>query len=89
MSKSILLTGTTGFVGANLAKVLLSRTDFIVKYVVRHAVDKDDELSFEVEEINASTDYQSALDNTSIVVHCAARTHVMNDYIYITLSDYR
>lgn len=89
MSKSILLTGTTGFVGANLAKVLLLRTDFIVKYVVRHAVDKDDELSFEVEDINTSTDYKSALNNTSIVVHCAARTHVMNDYFDNPLSAYR
>lgn len=89
MSKSILLTGTTGFVGANLAKMLSLRTDFIIKSVVRHAVKKDDEFSFEVGEINASTDYRHALNNTSIVVHSAARAHVMNDSIDKPLSAYR
>ncbi|EGR0550947.1 SDR family oxidoreductase [Vibrio cholerae] len=89
MPKSILLTGSTGFVGANLAKILSLKTDFIVKSVVRCAVKKDDELSFEVGDINAFTDYTPALNNTSIVIHCAARAHVMNDSIDNPLSVYR
>lgn len=89
MSKSILLTGTTGFVGANLAKMLSLRTDFIVKSVVRRAVKQDDGLSFEVGEINASTDYMNVLSNTSIVIHCAARAHVTNHDIGDSLALFR
>ncbi len=89
MPKSILLTGSTGFVGANLAKILSLKTDYIVKSVVRRAVNKEDGLYFEVGEINASTDYTRVISNTSIVVHCAARAHVMNDSIGNPLSVYR
>ncbi|EOX3446920.1 NAD-dependent epimerase/dehydratase family protein [Vibrio cholerae] len=89
MPKSILLTGITGFVGANLAKMLSLKTDFIVKSVVRCAVKKDDELSFEVGDINAFTDYTPALNNTSIVIHCAARAHVTNHDISDSLAIFR
>ncbi len=42
MPKSILLTGSTGFVGTNLVKSLTLKSDYIVKSAVRHAVNKDD-----------------------------------------------
>ncbi|HFG1878522.1 TPA: NAD-dependent epimerase/dehydratase family protein [Vibrio cholerae] len=89
MKMAILLTGSTGFVGANLAKMLSLKTDFIVKSVGRRAVKKDDELSFEVGEINASTDYTLTLSNTSIVIHCAARAHVMNNTMVDSLALFR
>lgn len=40
MPKSILLTGSTGFVGTNLVKSLTLKSDYIVKSAVRHAVNK-------------------------------------------------
>ncbi|EOX1305300.1 hypothetical protein ACPDKS_002565 [Vibrio cholerae] len=48
MPKSILLTGTTGFIGANLVNALTLKSDLIIKSVVRRAVNEGDELSFEV-----------------------------------------
>ncbi|HGS4780148.1 NAD-dependent epimerase/dehydratase family protein [Vibrio cholerae] len=89
MPKSILLTGSTGFVGANLAKILSLKTDYIVKSVVRRAVNKEDGLYFEVGEINASTDYTRVISNTSIVVHCAARAHVANHATVDSLAQFR
>ncbi|GIA50577.1 glycosyltransferase [Vibrio cholerae] len=89
MPKSILLTGTTGFIGANLVKALTLKSDLIIKSVVRRAANKGDELSFEVGEINASTDYRLALNNTNIVIHCAARAHVMNDNSSNPLNEFR
>ncbi|CQB50483.1 UDP-glucose 4-epimerase family protein [Vibrio cholerae] len=89
MPKSILLTGSTGFVGTNLVKSLTLKSDYIVKSVVRHAINKDDELFFEVGDINASSDYMQALNNTNIVIHCAARAHVMDDNEAEPLALYR
>lgn len=89
MPKSILLTGSTGFVGTNLVKSLTLKSDYIVKSAVRHAVNKDDGLLFEVGDINASTDFELPLKNTTVVVHCAARAHVMADKEAEPLTLYR
>ena len=89
MPKSILLTGSTGFVGTNLVKSLTLKSDYIVKSAVRHAVNQDDGLLFEVGDINASTDFELPLKNTTVVVHCAARAHVMDDKEAEPLALYR
>lgn len=89
MPKSILLTGSTGFVGNTLAKILSVKTDMIVKYAVRRAADKYDDLCFEVGEINAVTDYEPALSNTTAVIHCAARAHVANHATDDSLAQFR
>ncbi|HDL9483621.1 TPA: NAD-dependent epimerase/dehydratase family protein [Vibrio cholerae] len=89
MPKSILLTGSTGFVGTNLVKSLTLKSDYIVKSVVRRAVNKGEELSFEVGEINASTDFELPLKNTTVVVHCAARAHVASHATVDSLAQFR
>ncbi|EGQ7979702.1 NAD-dependent epimerase/dehydratase family protein [Vibrio cholerae] len=89
MPKSILLTGSTGFVGTNLVKSLTLKSDYIVKSAVRHAVNKDDGLLFEVGDINASTDFGLALNNVTVVVHCAARAHVANHATVDSLAQFR
>ncbi|EII5642460.1 MULTISPECIES: UDP-glucose 4-epimerase family protein [Vibrio] len=89
MPKSILLTGSTGFVGTNLVKSLTLKSDYIVKSAVRHAINKDNELSFEVGDINASTDFGLALNNVTVVVHCAARAHVANHATVDSLAQFR
>ncbi|GHY57137.1 TPA: UDP-glucose 4-epimerase family protein [Vibrio cholerae] len=89
MPKSILLTGSTGFVGTNLVKSLTLKSDYIVKSAVRHAVNKDDGLLFEVGDINASTDFELPLKNTTVVVHCAARAHVANHATVDSLAQFR
>ncbi|MCG3741742.1 UDP-glucose 4-epimerase family protein [Vibrio cincinnatiensis] len=89
MPKSILLTGLTGFVGTNLVKSLTLKSDYIVKSAVRHAVNKDDGLLFEVGDINASTDFELPLKNTTVVVHCAARAHVENHATVDSLAQFR
>tara|TARA_R110001606_G_scaffold178752_1_gene325438 strand:+ start:22745 stop:23692 length:948 start_codon:yes stop_codon:yes gene_type:complete len=85
----ILLTGTTGFVGNNLANTLSMKTGSIVKSVVRRVTDNNDGLCFEVGEINASTDYTHALNNTIVVIHCAARAHVANHSTTDSLAQFR
>ena len=89
MPKSILLTGSTGFVGTNLVKTLSLKTGLIVKSVVRRATDNNDGLCFEVGEINSLTNYSSAIINIDVVIHLAARVHIMNDSSFDPLAEFR
>jgi UDP-glucose 4-epimerase len=75
MDKTILLTGATGFVGRSLAHKLcakelrlLGRTD-----------PKLSEHRFCQAEINGTVDFKSFLKDVDVVIHAAARAHVMND----------
>jgi nucleoside-diphosphate-sugar epimerase len=89
MANTILLTGSTGFVGANLRKTLLAKNGMIVKTVVRHLINRNDGLCFEVGDINSTTDYSVALKGASIVIHCAARVHIMDDKVSDPLTEFR
>lgn len=80
MSQSVFLTGATGFVGgATLAQLVAA------DYKVSISLRGDPELpgagltKFYIQNFNGSTDWAGCLDNVSVVIHAAARVHVMND----------
>ncbi|QUX90619.1 UDP-glucose 4-epimerase [Marinomonas sp. A3A] len=89
MPKSILLTGSTGFVGSNLLKTLLLNAEQIVKAAVRCSMNSDNTFFFDAGEINSKTDYSSMIYNTDVVIHLAARVHIMNDNSSDPLSVFR
>ncbi|MEI8631905.1 SDR family oxidoreductase [Vibrio sp. PP-XX7] len=89
MSKSILLTGSTGFVGSALLKRLLMQDDMKIKVVVRHSIVLENVFCLEVDDINAATDYSSVIHDTETVIHCAARAHIMDDSAADPLSAFR
>lgn len=74
----ILITGATGFVGKNLVPVLMA-----LGHEVRCAVwQKNDALRAEQIEINKleeHIDWSEALENIEIVIHLAARVHIMTE----------
>jgi nucleoside-diphosphate-sugar epimerase len=76
----VLLTGATGFVGRTLAGVLAD-----AGYVVRAALRRDRPLppgcgeGVVVGDIGPDTDWQSAVRDADLVVHAAARAHVLGD----------
>lgn len=75
MDKIILLTGPTGFVGRSLADKLCAKE-------LRLLGRTDPELSehrFCQAEINGTGDFKSFLKDVDVVIHAAARAHVMND----------
>ncbi|KMT64750.1 UDP-glucose 4-epimerase family protein [Catenovulum maritimum] len=84
---NILITGASGFVGNSLLNELdkgvdsirlLSRRDsFAGKYDIFQA------------ELNANSDYADALECVNVVIHCAARVHVMNDKVADPLTEFR
>ncbi|ETJ48417.1 NAD-dependent epimerase/dehydratase family protein [Pseudoalteromonas agarivorans] len=73
MSK-ILLTGSTGFIGKELCQSIIKHTEFELCKVVRNN-NSSDSNSFIVGEFNSDTDFSSALEGVSVVIHLAAVAH--------------
>jgi nucleoside-diphosphate-sugar epimerase len=86
---TVLLTGSTGFVGTALLSELKNLPDFRVVSVVRSAVSLASDDVVVVGNIDGTTDYLSALNGVDVVVHAAARAHVMRDEVADTLAEFR
>jgi nucleoside-diphosphate-sugar epimerase len=93
----VLITGATGFVGSRLVGFLNSQfPNTELRLAVRH---QPDELqvpgvplagSIEVVgDINPHTNWTNSLVGVDVVIHLAARVHVMNDVVLDPLEEYR
>jgi len=74
----ILVTGATGFVGGAVVRRLLA-DGHAVRAAVRQARSIDGVEVVVVDEIDGRTDWEIALRDIDVVVHLAARVHVMQD----------
>ena len=89
---NILITGSTGFVGKKLVDYLLANTSATLRLAVRKTVSADIDkrtARIPVGDISAQTQWQDALDGCSVVIHAAARVHVMNEQSPDPLAEYR
>lgn len=85
LGKKVLLTGANGFVGSATTKALL-RSKFEVLQAVRKSTNLD-EISIGV--VDGGTDWTKALIDCSVVIHCAARVHMMQDSVSDPFSEYQ
>ena len=90
----VLLTGGTGFIGAAVGRALLSAAYEVVgvarKLPTSIALGSDPKILWhEVGSINNTTQWSQILQGVDTVVHCAARTHVMNEHAADALTAYR
>lgn len=81
MSRKILVTGATGFVGRALIEAMADLSDTRVVAASRRTCSA---LPTGVEQIRtgdlgSATDWRSCLQNVEVVIHTAARVHVMHD----------
>ncbi|MDH2917883.1 MAG: SDR family oxidoreductase [Sideroxydans sp.] len=85
MNNQVLVTGANGFVGQALCAALRERGE-VVRAAVRVASGAE---QIAVGEISANTDWTNALHGVDVVIHLAARVHVMNDTSSDPLDEFR
>ncbi|HFG1962786.1 TPA: UDP-glucose 4-epimerase family protein [Vibrio cholerae] len=83
---NILLTGASGFIGSKLLEELPANN--ILSLGRDNPKGQPSEKFFKLE-IDNDTDYSVALSGVGVVVHLAARVHVMNDEVSNSLEEYR
>jgi nucleoside-diphosphate-sugar epimerase len=84
MSK-VLVTGASGFVGSRLCEVV-AHDGWSVRRAVRHFSGRQDEV---VAQLSNDADWSEALKDIDVVIHLAARVHVMNDDAIDPLTEFR
>ncbi len=85
----VLLTGSTGFVGKALMSTLRTKRHEISATTRSQSDSSASSNSFVVGEIDASTNWSTALQGVNAVVHLAARVHVMRDTAIDPLANFR
>lgn len=86
---SILVTGATGFVGSCLVAKLSQMADLCVLGAHRVDLPFVDYPSAVVGDINNDTDWRTVVHGQEVVIHSAARVHVMDDNSFDPLTEFR
>ena len=85
----ILITGANGFVGRALC-AKATACDLVIKGAVRSAQALPANVaSVSIGTIDGSTDWNNALQGMNVVVHLAARVHIMRDHSSDPLQEFR
>ncbi|GAB2876880.1 UDP-glucose 4-epimerase family protein [Microbulbifer echini] len=84
MEERVLLTGASGFVGCTLLPALRDK-GYKVLPVYRQPV----EGGFQIQGLDAQIDWSAALEGVSVVIHTAARVHVMQESATDPLAEFR
>jgi len=87
----ILITGATGFVGKQLCNELHHDVCYEVYAAVRKKTESVSEEihQFEIGDLSAEIDWSNVLQGVEVVVHTAARVHIMNDSVVDPLAEFR
>lgn len=87
----VLITGVSGFVGGALACRLLDEGSYRVRGAARRVLSNAlAELELcQSPELEAEADWSELLQDVEVVVHAAARVHMMNDQAADPLSEFR
>lgn len=87
--RRILVTGASGFLGRRLTRSL----SLLDRYVVTSAVRREAPVYFGheviVKDLDGNTDWSEALRAQDVIVHAAARAHVLKDEVPEPLAEYR
>ena len=87
---NILVTGSTGFLGARLCKTLKKKPRVELTAVVRcRRVVAEVDSVIQIPCIDSSSDWTDALIAHDVVIHTAARVHIMKDSVADPLTEYR
>lgn len=87
----IAVTGASGFVGGALLKLLVVDKKYTARAIYRSLPDHplDDCETFVCGALKPDTDFRDALEGVDVVVHCAARVHVMDERATDPMAEFR
>ncbi|WP_201628765.1 hybrid nucleoside-diphosphate sugar epimerase/sugar transferase [Psychrobacter maritimus] len=86
----LLLTGATGFVGSAIQKRIVADGNYDLTIAVRSIKEQSEAVRIvKVDDLNTKTDWSEALKGVNVVVHSAARVHVMDDKSTDPLNEFR
>ncbi len=86
----LLLTGATGFVGNAIQQRIVADANYDLTIAVRNINEQSDAVRIvKVDDLTTSTDWSDALKSVDVVVHTAARVHVMDDKSANPLTEFR
>lgn len=89
MTTKYLVTGASGFIGAHLCKQLFARGECLKVALRAPDASCSQYHSVIVGQINHQTDWSAALAEVDVVIHLAARQHLMHDEAADPLAEYR
>jgi nucleoside-diphosphate-sugar epimerase len=89
MIKSVLLTGANGFVGRQVAKTLLAREFKLTCALRQLSAGMAGSREVIIGNIDARTDWSACLNDVDVVIHVAARVHVMDETSGDPLGEFR
>ena len=86
---NILLTGASGFLGEPLSDRLDKNSRFVLTRAVRRKESLKAGRDVLIDGLHAGNDWAMALNGQDVVVHAAARAHIMKDEVPDPLAEYR
>ncbi|MGR9014820.1 MAG: UDP-glucose 4-epimerase family protein [Gammaproteobacteria bacterium] len=88
-SKTVLVSGANGFVGKSLCAELFRQGHSVRAAVRSEAGQVENVETVSVGEIDGETDWTDALQDIKVVIHLAARVHLMNDNAADPMAEFR
>ncbi len=85
---NVVLTGATGFLGSRLAEKLHDHNQHPVMCASRRAIGQCDRYVV-VGALDSDTDWSTVVAGQQVVIHTAARAHIMKDEVPDPLAEYR
>lgn len=88
---NVLVTGATGFIGSRIIELLDSSEQFtpIAAVRLKHTKSLKKVHTVLVDELGPETYWENALEDIHVVIHTAARAHIINDEIKNPISEFR